>query len=250
MKKYLFFILLMVSGGIAFAVPSVKAGIGGSFMPGQYDSYLISTYIKEKNNDNITNLDLSEIKPAAYLGFSAFAEIRLWNFMVKPQVSLSFPSKPTIYYIDSSSESTVTHRIEHKALFIMGTTWMGPVMDLTGKSSIYLLAGPSFMYGEWRDKVDAENNTDLSKDRQYKGLGVTIPVMFGAESAISERIGISLEVILIAQQILLETFSRENLSSSDSTYNIITFPAGALYNGVSMTPAVFMTQISLVYRIW
>ncbi|NOY08163.1 MAG: hypothetical protein GXP33_04895, partial [Spirochaetes bacterium] len=70
MKKYLFFILFMVLGGITFAVPSIKAGIGGSLIPGQYDSSLISLYTKEKNNDNISNLDLSEIKPTAYLGFN------------------------------------------------------------------------------------------------------------------------------------------------------------------------------------
>ena len=250
MKKYLFPVLLMFLGGITFAVPSIKAGIGGCLIPGQYDYSLISLYIREKNNDNISNVDLSEIKPAAYSGFNIFAEFKLWNFMVKPQVSLSFPSKITVTYIDSSSGSTVPYSIEHKGLFIMGTTWLGPVMDLTGKSSIYLLAGPSFMYGEWRDKIDVENNTDLSRDRQYRGMGVTIPVMFGAESAVSERIGISLEVILIAQQILLETFSIENLSSSDSTYNIITFPAGSGISGVSVSPAIFMTQLSLVYRIW
>ena len=112
-----------------------------------------------------------------------------------------------------------------------------------------IFAGPSFMYGEWRDKWDVTDNTSQSKDRQYTGTGVVFPVMLGGESLITEKIGISLEVIVIAQAILLETFSKDNLDATDNTANIITFPIGSGFMGTSISPAVFKTQLSVIYHI-
>ena len=112
-----------------------------------------------------------------------------------------------------------------------------------------IFAGPSFMYGEWRDKWDVTDNTSQSKDRQYTGTGVVFPVMLGGESLITEKIGISLEVIVIAQAILLETFSKDNLDATDNTANIITFPIGSGFMGKSISPAVFKTQLSVIYHI-
>ena len=261
MKTLILILTLILLTGLIFAAPSLQAGLGGSFMPGQYDYSILSNYVDQKNNNGIQNLDPSEITPVPYYGANIFASAKMFNFLIRIDASISFPGKITVTYNDVSTGTVVPYSIEHKALLASGTLWLGPVFDFAGpagpagpagfagRGSVYLCTGPSFMYGEWRDKCDVTDNTSRSKDRQYTGTGVVFPVMLGGESLITEKIGISLEVIVIAQAILLETFSKDNLDATDNTANIITFPIGSGFMGTSISPAVFKTQLSVIYHI-
>ncbi|GEM_PF-5163234 len=179
-------------------------------MPGQYYFALLFNYIDMKNNTGIELLDSNEVMPVTYLGVNVFASIRISNLMIMLFGSLNHPNKITIAYEDTG----VPYTIEHKALFLTGTIWMGLVIDIMNKGSIYLCTGLSFMYGEWRDKVDAGEAGSLianqSKDRQYKGMGIIFPFMLGSEGLITKKIGVGLDLIMITQQIMLETFSKKS----------------------------------------
>jgi len=257
MKKTMFIFSLTVSllvfSTFLIAQPTFQAGLGGQILPGQYDYNLLSKYLTQKNNGNIDGIDSNEVSPVTYFGVSAFGSMRISNFMIMLTGSLNFPGKITVTYNDTSSGTVVPYTVEHKALYITGTLWMGPSIDIMGKGSIYLCTGPSFMYAEWRDKVDAGETGSIdetkSKDRQYKGMGVILPFMVGGEGFITKKIGVRVELIMLAQQIMLETFSKTKLSDTDSTYDLITFPIGFGTAGSATTPAIFLTRLSLVYHI-
>jgi len=249
MKTLIFSLSLILLCGFLFANPSFQVGLGGSFMPGQYDYSLLSEYYKQQNNNGIEGLDSSEISPVAYYGINAFGAVQLMNFLIRLDASISFPAKITVTYNDTSTGTVVPHTIEHKALFTSGTLWLGPVIELAGRGSLYFCTGPSVLYAAWRDKLDVTDNTSLSKDRQYKGMGVILPFMLGGEGLITEKIGISLEIVMIAQSILLETFSRVNLATTDNTTDFITFPIGSYILGTSLAPPVFKTRLFVVYHI-
>ena len=252
MKKTIFLVCLVVSSLVLCtfltAQPTFQVGLGGQMMPGQYDFALLSNYVDMKNNNGIELLDSDEVTPVTYMGVNAFASIHASNLMLMLSGSLNYPNKISITYDDTSSGTGVPHTIEHKALFLTTTLWIGPSIEIMNRGSIYLCTGPSFLYGEWGDKVDA-GEANQSKDRQYKGMGIIFPFMLGGEGLMTRKIGVGLDLIMIAQQIILETFSKKNFDATDNTYNLITFPIGSGTLLFGTNPVIFLTRLSLVYHI-
>ncbi len=245
MKKIIIFLVFMTTTTLlAFSLPPIEIGIGSFFMPGQYDYNLITLYTKNKNNDGIENLTSDEIQPTGYIGLNFHASVEMYSFMLKPEITLAIPTKTTIDYIDTSTGTTVPHTIEHKALLVTVCPWIGPVINGKNLGAFYILLGPYLIYAEWRDRVTVGENQSGSYDRQYKGFGVTFPILIGGKTFITKNIGITLEGIVLGQQILIESFNKDDTTASQSTWKILPFPAGTFY-----TPVTLVLQIGIIYRL-
>ncbi len=244
MKKIIISLIFMISTTLLlFSLPPIELGVGGFFMPGQYNFTLIGLYTREMNDQGIETLDEGEIQPINYIGLNINGSVELYGFVLKPQFTLAIPTKTTITYTDTSTGTTVPHTIEHKALLLTGCPWIGPIIHMGEKNSVYLLIGPYLIYSEWRDKETVGDNEPTSKDRQYFGFGITFPLLIGVEKLMTDHIGISLEGIVSGQQILIKSYGKDSLAASQQTWDILPFPTGTFYN-----PLTLILQFSVVYR--
>ncbi len=244
MKKAIISLIFIIITTLSlFSLPPIEVGIGTFFMPGQYDYNLITLYTKEQNNNGIENLSLDEVQPINYIGVNLHASVEMYGFMLKPEITLALPTRVTIDYLDKSTSTTVPYTIEHKSLFVAGCPWVGPVVEGKNLGSFYILFGPYLIYAEWRDRETVGDNLPNSSDRQYRGFGLTFPVLIGGRKFITRNIGISVEGIVLGQQILIQSFDKDNIAASESTWKILPFPTGIFYN-----PLTLILQFSVIYR--
>ncbi len=83
MKKIAIFFIFMVTTIFSlFSLPPIETGIGGFFMPGQYDYTLITLYTNSQNNNGIENLTPDEIQPVNYIGLTIHSAVELYGFMI------------------------------------------------------------------------------------------------------------------------------------------------------------------------
>ncbi len=99
------------------------------------------------------------------------------------------------------------------------------------------------MYAEWRDREIVDDSESSSSDRQYNGFGVTFPLLLGGRKFITKNLGFSLEGIILAQQILIESHGKDNFAASQATLRILPFPRGIFYN-----PLTLILQFSAIYK--
>ena len=216
-------VVLLVSVA-ASADVSFSAGLGPVYMPGAPDPLRLALYDDQLNNAGVEGLEAKEIRQVDYLGFHLFGQVNTGFFMTRLSVTAALPTLSSYTYLDDSGGTEVPVSVEHKAGLVYGTLWLGPRLEFAGAGSIYFCIGPTYLYAQWRDKVEVQDDPGLSKDRQYIGSGAVLPVLFGVEALVSDRIGLSLEAAFFGQQIVISTFGKPDFDAADSEHDSLPFP--------------------------
>ena len=240
MKKMVFILFFLLTALFIYSDSGFSAGAGVSHIPGINDPTLIT--MKDKaDNGEIQGFSPDSTK-IDFNGLYVFGQFT-WNWiMLRASFQTSFPSAAGYSYTETISETVTVKTYEHKQLLILGTLWIGPAIKVSDKGFIYACIGPSFMYGEYRDKI-TENDNSI-RDRQYTGYGFIIPVLIGVEGKISSLISLAVETIFLSQQIILETNSPPNNTdpASDPVHTSMLFP------GLSFLSMPYQLQLSLIFH--
>jgi hypothetical protein len=237
MKKRVLFgvsILLFLAASAAGAQASFSFGAGLLMIPGTYDPTLLGKYDSLYNNSGVTLINPATPQTQGIGGFNAYAQISLYGIMARLSMILGGGIGLEYYWDEASVRTTVSDRI----LIAAGTLWLGPFVDIADKGSIYACIGPTYLYGEYRDKTIIGDYATGSSDRQYGGAGFVVPFMVGVEARPVRWLGISVECIGLGQQVILSTDSKPTLDAVDVEHDSMLFPTGFW----SLIPVTFWVQ--------
>jgi hypothetical protein len=215
-------VLLGLSLTSLSAQPSFSAGAGLFGVPGTYDPAYLEKYENYQNSGTVTLMNPASPELQSIVGFHAFVQVSWFGFMARASAMLGGGTGLTYYY-DETGIGRVT--VDDRLLIAAGTLWIGPIFEVSGKGAVYACLGPTYLYGEYRDKQTVEGNDALSWDRPPRGGGFVLPVMVGVEVRPLPWLGVAVECVALGQQVLLSTISKENQAAPDTEYISMLFPA-------------------------
>jgi hypothetical protein len=239
MKKIaiFFFIVICATSAVASTQPSFSVGLGALEFPGLYDPVLLSKLDSLHNNAGVTLVNPTTPEPQSILGFNGFAQVTWFGFMARAGAMIGYGRGLTYSY----DEAGVRVSVDDRLLLVAGTLWVGPILEVPEIGAVYVCLGPTYLYGEYRDKQTVEGIDASSWDRQYAGGGFALPVMVGAEARPLPWLGIGVEVGALSQQVVVTTSSKENLAAAGVTNSSMLVPS--MFYG--FMPAVFWAQLQV-----
>lgn len=246
MKKFLVLALALSAAALA-AQPSFSAGVGLMAAPGSYDPDWVSKYLELQNAGTVTLINPATPQRQSLTGVQAFAQLS-WSGLMARAAFLLAGGSGLSYYYDETGTGRVT--VDDRALMVASTLWLGPVLELPGSGSVYFCLGPTYLYGEYRDKTTYADSDSTSWDRQYGGGGFVLPLMLGVETRPMDWLGIAVEGIVLTQQVRLSTTSKPTLGSTSVEQDEILFPTcvPSALSSLLPLPLGFWLQATVSYR--
>ncbi len=243
MKKMFFVgcVLLVFSAAALAAQPSFSAGIGLLEVPGLFDSNLLAKYDSLANNAGVTLVNPASPQAQSIMGFHAMAQTTWSGFMARVSVMLGNGMGLTYYY-DEPPSGRVT--VDNRLLMAATTLWIGPIVEVAQLGSAYVCLGPTYLYGEYRDKKTVEGRDDLSWDRQYGGGGIVVPLMVGVEVRPLRWLGVAVEGVALGQQVIITTTSKADLAAAGVEHDSKLFPS-VLYG---LFPVSYWVQLTFSFH--